>query len=877
MDYKNILVGQAVIHRIFKKGIITDCSIPYIIVSFPEKKKIIKMQYPEAFKRDISAIDKEVDKLIKRDIQDTDFKKKLREEELKKKKAAEDGEKRWHELNAKIRNSNDTLRKFRPFKCFNDFVSQYEKSLEGEICHLQSKEGKRYRFYDGIFVKENNGQFRYSFEADTEYSFTNQTQIHIYIKEEQYVEGHIVCSADNLVLIDVGINLGKKIDFIEFSTDSWRLLDLLIKRLQDLQQIKLNSIAEDLVCNGRKKVQYGMPLVCGQENACMMALTQPITFIWGPPGTGKTETLAKIAIKHMENGHRILMLSYSNVSVDGAILRVYKNDGSVQPGELIRYGYPKDKTLIQHEYLTAHNYVIHKHPSLLAEQKELYDELENIAPKEEKLERYWEIQERLDEIRQKLATEEKQTIYNAKFLATTVSKAIVDKNIYESSFDVVIFDEASMAYLPQVVFAAGLARKHFICMGDFSQLPPIVQSESESILNVDVFQYCGIRDAVESKNGHEWLCVLNTQYRMHPDIAQFASKEMYHSLLKSADGLKEKRQEVTFESPLSGLPIGIADLSGMMSTCINTTDYSHINILSAFISIAIAADSARNNDVGIIVPYQAQARLLNTIVKDLAVRNKELRKIECATVHQFQGSEKDVIIYDAVDCYIQRFPGRLLTLRTNDYANRLFNVALTRTKGKFVTVVNIDYMWRKKLSKKLMYAKLLEQRESSIGKIFGNTLIECIKQSAKYIDGFDCYDKNSCGERIINDIVSAKKEIRIDVSGNFIANDSEEEKLCENLEKARQEGVKIVVRTNKKENIPLKFRASTIENSNILESVIIVDRKIIWFGNTYSNVHFVTDDGPIETKYYPIIRFEGTYTARAIFGFLEMNKTFDMA
>lgn len=216
MDYKNILVGQAVIHRIFRKGIITDCSIPYIIVSFPEKKKIIKMQYPEAFKRDISAIDKEVDKLIKRDIQDTDFKKKLREEELKKKKAAEDGEKRWHELNAKIRNSNDTLRKFRPFKCFNDFVSQYEKSLEGEICHLQSKEGKRYRFYDGIFVKENNGQFRYSFEADTEYSFTNQTQIHIYIKEEQYVEGHIVCSADNLVLIDVGINLGKKLILLNF-------------------------------------------------------------------------------------------------------------------------------------------------------------------------------------------------------------------------------------------------------------------------------------------------------------------------------------------------------------------------------------------------------------------------------------------------------------------------------------------------------------------------------------------------------------------------------------------------------------------------------------------------------------------------------------
>ena len=50
-----------------------------------------------------------------------------------------------------------------------------------------------------------------------------------------------------------------------------------------------------------------------------------VTFIWGPPGTGKTYTLAQIAIKCIENNERVLIISHSNVAVDGAIERIVKN------------------------------------------------------------------------------------------------------------------------------------------------------------------------------------------------------------------------------------------------------------------------------------------------------------------------------------------------------------------------------------------------------------------------------------------------------------------------------------------------------------------------------------------------------------------------
>ena len=47
------------------------------------------------------------------------------------------------------------------------------------------------------------------------------------------------------------------------------------------------------------------------------------------------------------------MLSYSNISVDGAIKRTYELDENKQQGKLIRYGYPKDTYVKDHEYLTS--------------------------------------------------------------------------------------------------------------------------------------------------------------------------------------------------------------------------------------------------------------------------------------------------------------------------------------------------------------------------------------------------------------------------------------------------------------------------------------------------------------------------------------------
>ena len=141
-----------------------------------------------------------------------------------------------------------------------------------------------------------------------------------------------------------------------------------------------------------------------------------------------------------------------------------------------------------------------------------------------------------------------------------------------------------------------------------------------------------------------------TQYRMHPRIADFASSTMYGGLLRSADSMERNRAGITIQGPVANHAIAFADLSGMMSVCTKTGDNSRVNVLSALMAFSLALQAAKANEVGIITPYHAQSRLLHAMARDVADSNPELKPIACATVHQFQGSEKDVIVYDAVEC-----------------------------------------------------------------------------------------------------------------------------------------------------------------------------------------------------------------------------------
>lgn len=853
------LTGKRVHHRSFGDGVITEQKKTTIVVTFRDGAKMFS--YPSCFQTYLKILDTD----LKEDVQEV----------VSQHEHAETAERkqRINELQTSIssnrRQEKDKSVQIKPFASVADFCQAYRMALSAEISFIRMTGGKHILLQEGKRIGRDNGQFVYLLESEDELNYPEGTPVTIW-KGQSQISGKILnCEAFSVYLISE-LDLGAEVEMLNISAEACYLLQSVSERLMDLS-LEPSEIAQDLICNGLKEIDYrNSDIAKGQETAVRMSLEQPITFVWGPPGTGKTQTLAKIAWAHIDKGERVLMLSYSNVSVDGAILRVTSLKNDVFPGQLVRYGFPKDKRISEHPYLSSYNLAINNYPDLLKRRTQLQAEKKRLEKNDPKL---IQVEKELNEIRRELRAAESQCVRNAKFVATTVSKAIVDKEIRNGAFDVVIFDEASMATIPQIAYAAKLARKNFVCMGDFRQLPPIVQSSKESPLNADIFQYCGITQAVDQGSNHKWLCLLDTQYRMHPEIADFAGRSIYNGLLKSANGMTEKREKTVMAEPFAGRAMEFVDLSGTMSTCIKSSDDSHANVLSAFVTFSLALKAAQTQEVGIITPYHAQSRLLHAMVRDVNELEALPHAIKCATVHQFQGSEEDVIVYDAVDCYRLPFPGALIASTAGRYADRLFNVAMTRSKGKFICVANGSFMRNKGMSENLMFMQMLKSYRATAPMI--PEIIRPNDDLEKYY--FDFVEKENQVDEFIKDLATARREVRIDIPDSPANSDINTTRIAQALAEAQSRGVKVFVRAESKKNLHPTLKYFAVENHYLTDPIALIDKTVTWFGMPESAACFKIEGRTSAINNRPCIRFWGTHTAKILYGLLEMSQVMDQA
>lgn len=810
------LVGRAVRHRkLHIRGVIQSVNNNIMVINFGDETK--KMMYPTAFSTVLEFEDEDVQEVLE---------------------------------------TKGTI------AYFDQFKNTYTRAIGNEIQYLKQEGGKHYHAVDGENILSREGMFMYAFDTDTDLHFPDGTPIKLWMDDE-VLKASVVSCEEFTIVIQTKDYLGAKVENIEFSAEQWQLLDLMKERIDEMT-VDENSIAFELACKGKANMDEKFAISTGQDTAINHALEHPITFIWGPPGTGKTETLANIAIESMQSGMRVLMVSYSNVSVDGALLRVDKKS-SMTAGQIIRYGYPRMEEVLTSKSLTSYQYVLSQNLELAAEFNELTSEKKNLKKKDP---RRVTINERLKKIRKILVEKEYDVVQHAAFVATTVSKAILDSAIYCQNFDVVIFDEASMAYIPQVVFASGLAKKRFICLGDFRQLPSIVQNPEDTLLGQDIFLYTGITNAVEMGVGHKWLVMLDEQFRMHPEIANFVAGKMYGGLLKSGSGMSSERQIIADCSPLAEEPMGFVDLSETYSVCIKTMDASRINLLSAFISVRFAEIYSREYGVGLISPYSAQARLMLAMVRDIQEKSNRMKNVSCSTVHQFQGSEKPIIIYDAVDCFRMPYPGTLLTKTKDDTANRLFNVALTRAQGKFVLVANFDYMQRKNLSKKLLFAQFLNELERNDIFLDGEEIIKESNTAHAKDDRILITERDESWGNFLEDIRNAKREIHIDIPGLLEEDEDAINDLAFVLAEKEKEGVVIAIRKETETSIPKVLWKYVKEARYVAMPVTIIDKKLIWYGQPLCAADFISEGDVLMTGYYLAVRFEGRYTARSLYAFL---------
>lgn len=320
------------------------------------------------------------------------------------------------------------------------------------------------------------------------------------------------------------------------------------------------------------------------------------------------------------------------------------------------------------------------------------------------------VKDELENIDIQLRGIEKSIVAKAQIVATTLTKTYMNTDLSKRIFDVVIIDEASMAPLPAVYFAASRANQSAVILGDPQQLPPICNakdsknprqiSENEKSLALkwlgrDIFTYRGIT-LEKANNGQENCALLKEQSRMHPAISAIAKKYVYNNLI--IDALERTpREELAQIQPEPNKHLLLCDTSDMSPIAVRPTSGSRINIYHAFCAIAIIRqvllslpDDAGKKDkqiIGVVTPYNKQAKLLQNLIKDADIE----KWVRAGTVHKFQGLEFDVVIFDTVDsCGVSTIDFTAGSHGTE--AMRLVNVAVTRAKHKLIIIANRNHI-----------------------------------------------------------------------------------------------------------------------------------------------------------------------------------------
>ncbi|HEY6167407.1 MAG TPA: AAA domain-containing protein [Verrucomicrobiae bacterium] len=310
-------------------------------------------------------------------------------------------------------------------------------------------------------------------------------------------------------------------------------------------------------------------------------------------------------------------------------------------------------------------------------------------------------------IEEALKRVEEQIIAEARVVATTLTRAYMRDSIQARTFDTVVLDEASMAPIPALWIAASLASQNAVVVGDFKQLPPIVQSKhplAERWLGRDIFDVSGVQGAYASGSPPHHFKPLCEQFRMHPAISAVPNALFYDNRLRDAESVMCASADdglLEWYNPLWGhdapvLLVSTESTGAWVTSVAKGGGASRLNFLSACICVDLAeqflADGRSTQGIGerprilIVCPYRPHAKLLNLLIREQKLESEVI----AGTTHSFQGSEADVVILDLV-VDEPHWRTNLTNPQANEDIKRLLNVAITRARRRLVVLG--DFAW----------------------------------------------------------------------------------------------------------------------------------------------------------------------------------------
>src|SRR5262245_53841384 len=353
-------------------------------------------------------------------------------------------------------------------------------------------------------------------------------------------------------------------------------------------------------------------LNASQMEAIRRAVTCSVFhLIWGPPGTGKTKVIPEI-VRRVSGP--VLLGAFTNTAVDKMLIALLDHDPTTR---FLRVGRSSDS------------------PELV---RRIGGDSTDFCT---------------DDIALKQGTVRavKDALQRGQIVAATAHRAATLPYLRRRAFEMSIVDEAGQLTEP-LTLGLILRARRFVLIGDDRQLPPVVRTRG---LAHSMFE--------RLKHDPDVVTMLNTQYRMHPEIMSISNRLFY-------DGGLEAGIKPVDRTPPDGPDSTPVQFIPVESEREGRSNPDEARMVLELVRSFTQSHGIQPESIGVVSPFRAQVVLLRQMLGGSGVT--------VDTVERFQGGERDIMILSFVR---SRGTGFV-------FDDRRLNVAITRARRKLVLVAH---------------------------------------------------------------------------------------------------------------------------------------------------------------------------------------------
>jgi len=344
--------------------------------------------------------------------------------------------------------------------------------------------------------------------------------------------------------------------------------------------------------------------------------------IQGPPGTGKTLMLAHLAKLLVDDGQRVLVTALTHRAIHNALNKIPKVDDSLPVCKIGESRHISDLDVPNFENFDQSHF---------------------------------------------------GDLINGYIIGATPF-SLQTQRLSNVEFDVVLFDEASQVTLPLAIMGM-LAANKYIFIGDEYQLPPISIFSEKQAKQTSIFAYLAGR-------GNETM--LNITYRLNDGLVDWPNRTFYNNLLKSSEDASKRHLQLSKQPTRWDFVLDPTSPSVFLDLCHRNTTVRSRREAEIVIELigALLEHDVPPEEIGVVVPYRAQSRLIRSLLRRTIGEEKIWSKIVVDTVERMQGQEREVVLVS----FATASPAFASQMADFLFQPQLLNVAVTRPRTKLILI-----------------------------------------------------------------------------------------------------------------------------------------------------------------------------------------------